>query len=175
MTDSTQPLKTKREGRQPLWTPDDARRLLDNRKLFLSDRLTCEQFIEQMVIAGELPKSCSPASMRRLLHGHMFPGLRQVDKDGIETSALYDYSSVPKSPRGRPVHSSKIDPETGELKPRLTARQDIILKEALEKARLDAALTATRVVREELNRVFERLEVTERRLAALETSVGRAQ
>jgi polyhydroxyalkanoate synthesis regulator phasin len=153
-----------RLGRKPVFTRHAGFLMLENRKLFGDDRLTVDQFIEQMVAAGELKEACSRATMHRLLTGQMFPDLCTFTKEGIETEVPYEYKDVPMCPSGRAPKADRAE-FLRSLKPRLTKGQQKLVDEIKEQTE---AHVATRV---ELL-VQRYLENANTRIAALEAEVA---
>lgn len=117
-----------RLGRKPAFTRFEAFQMLENRKLFRGDRCTVDQFIEQMLAAGEIKSEVSRATMHRLLSGSMYPDLRVFLPDGTETDEPYKYEDVPKCAPGQAPKPERLFPD-GAQRPRLTIGQKKLIAE----------------------------------------------
>ena len=130
-----------RLGRKPALTRFEGFQLLEARKLWGSDRVTIDQFIDEMLRAGELKRRVSRATMQRLLSGNMFPDLHTFLPDGTEDLDPYDYSKVPRCPPGQTPRPERLLPD-GKLRPRLTKGQIELVDEI---KRVTEAHVATQV------------------------------
>jgi hypothetical protein len=160
-----------RLGRKPVFTRYTGFQMLENRKLFGEDRLTVDQFIEQMVIAGELKEPCARATMHRLLSGQMFPDLHTFTKDGTETEELYDYAKIPMCPSGR---APKPDREEvlASIKPRLTKGQQKLVDEIKRQTEAHMATQLQLMMQRFFAAMTERQDETDQKLGEFISQVA---
>jgi len=152
-----------RKGRKPVFTPSEARRLLEFRKQFDS-ACTASRFISEAVANGFLTRPCSERTISRLLTGKLFPNLTEVAEDGTPTGFLYNYSLVPRCTRGHPFKVEDADEITGAPKPKFSR---------LRLALVEEAKTAASLWMEARHRIYyDKLENMEARLKALEARLN---
>lgn len=124
-------LNLSRDGRAPAFTREQALAVLKNR-ILAGAGTTVPDFIKLEFEEGNLPSKVSVPTMYALLKGRMYPDL--IDPD---TGKVFDYSTVPSAPAGRPTRFDEngIDPVTKDRRRGIPPLRQWLLDKTLEEAR----------------------------------------